>query len=214
LLEWSEQRFVPVNEDEPKARNTWAPEIFYDDAASQYVVIWATTIDGLFPETQVKGDKGHNHRIYATTTRDFAAWAPKRLFYDGGFNVIDAFLFKQGGRFGMVVKDETVEPVAAKNLRVVWSEGGAMGPWATPGPPFTDNRVAWAEGPCVIQAGGRWLVYYDKYNKGGYGAVETRDFAAFAPVEVRLPKGIRHGTVVAVDAATASRLAATALGGG
>jgi hypothetical protein len=206
LLDWSEQRFVPVNEDEPKARNTWAPEIIYDDATAQYVVLWATTIEGLFPETQVKGDKGHNHRIYATTTKDFTSWTPKRLFYDGGFNVIDAFPFKKDGRHGLVVKDETVEPEPAKNLHVVWSEGGVTGPWGKPGPAFTDNRVSWAEGPAVIQAGGRWLIYYDKYNKHDYAAVETPDFVSFKPVDIRVPKGLRHGTIVRVDAATARGL--------
>lgn len=210
LLDWSGQQFVPVNADEPKARNTWAPEIFYDEAAQQYVVIWATTIGGLFTETQVKGDNGLNHRIYCATTRDFNTWAPKRLFYDGGFNVIDAFLFKKDGRYGMVVKDETKEPQPQKNLHVVWSEDGVLGPWGKAGPAFTDNREAWAEGPAVLRAGDRWLVYYDKYNKGGYGAVETRDFVTFAPVQTVLPKGIRHGTVFAVDLKTASGLAGMA----
>lgn len=196
LLNWSQQQVVPVNADEPKARNTWAPEIFYDDATQQYVVIWSTTIEGLFPETQAQGDNRLNHRIYATTTSDFNTWTPKQLFYDGGFNVIDAFLFQKDGKYGMVVKDETVEPAAEKNLRVVWSEGGVMGPWGKAGSPFTDNRQAWAEGPAVIRVGDRWLVYYDKYNKGGYGAVQTRDFVTFEPVEVKLPTGIRHGTIV------------------
>jgi hypothetical protein len=108
----------------------------------------------------------------------------------------------------MIVKDETVEPAPQKNLHVVWSDGGVMGPWGKPGPAFTDNREAWAEGPAVIHVGDRWLVYHDKYNKGGYGAVETRDFVTFSPVHAELPKGIRHGTVAEVDAASAQSLAA------
>lgn len=129
LLDWSEQQFVPVNAEEPNACNTWAPEIFYDDVTHSYVVIWATTIKGLFPETQVKGDGEMNHRIYAATTQDFKTWTPKQLFYNGGFNVIDAFLFKYKGRYGMVVKNETCEPKVAKDLHVVWSQGGVLGPW-------------------------------------------------------------------------------------
>jgi sucrose-6-phosphate hydrolase SacC (GH32 family) len=202
LLDWSEQVYVEVNRDEPKARNTWSPEIFYDDATQQYVVIWSTTIEGRFPETQVAAEAGYNHRIYVSTSKDFKDWTPKRLFYNGGFNVIDAFLFKKDGKYGMVVKDETREPVAEKNLRVVWSEGGFDGPWAKAEAPFTDNKEAWAEGPSVIRVGNRWLVYYDKYNKGSYGAVETRNFKTFKPVAVSLPKGIRHGTILAVPATT------------
>ena len=198
LLDWSAQAYIEVNRDEPKARNTWAPEIFYDQATKQYVVLWSTTIDGLFPETQVAKAGGDNHRIYVTTSKDFVTWTPKRLFYNGGFNVIDAFLFKKEGKYGMVVKDETRAPVAEKNLRVVWSEGGFDGPWSKAEAPFTDNKEAWAEGPSVIQVGERWLVYYDKYNKGGYGAVETTDFKTFKPVSASLPKGIRHGTILAV----------------
>ena len=206
LLAWSEQTYVPVNEDEPGAKNTWAPEIFYDDATRQYVVTWATTIDGHFPETKDSGD--NNHRIYCATTVDFKTWAPKRLFYDGGFNVIDAFLFKKDGRYGLIVKDETLKPVPQKNLHVVWSLGGVLGPWGKVEPAFTDNAQSWCEGPAVVLADDRWFVYYDEYNKGGYGAVETRDFKTFAPVHASLPAGIRHGTVFAVDAATARNLAA------
>jgi len=206
LLNWSEQEYIPVNRDEPGARNTWAPEIFYDDASRQFLVLWSTTIDGRFPETQDSGDM--NHRIYCTMTQDFKTWAPKRLFYDGGFNVIDAFLFREDGRYGMVVKDETLRPRPHKNLRIVWSNGGVHGPWGEAEPAFTDTTVSWAEGPAVIRVGDRWLVYYDMYNKGGYGAVATQDFKSFAPIQVTLPRGIRHGTVFAVGAETAQRLLA------
>lgn len=206
LLNWSEQEYIPVNRDEPGARNTWAPEVFYDNASRQFLVIWSTTIDGRFPETQDSGD--NNHRIYATTTPDFKTWAPKRLFYDGGFNVIDAFLFLKNGRYGMVVKDETLRPQPQKNLHVVWSTGDVTGPWAAAEPAFTDNTIAWAEGPAVIRVKDRWLVYYDMYNKGGYGAVATEDFKSFSPVKVTLPQGIRHGTVFEVDVEAAQRLLA------
>jgi hypothetical protein len=206
LVDWSEQQFIEVNKDESKANNTWAPEIFFDEATSQYVVIWATTIVGAFPETQVKGDGGLNHRIYATMTKDFKTWTPTKLFYNGGFNVIDAFLFRYQGKYGMIVKDETIEPVAAKNLHVVWSDKGVDGPWGKAGPAFTDNRVAFAEGPSVIKVKDKWLIYFDEYNKGGYGAVETKDFISFERVAVKLPTGIRHGTVLEIDAKTATML--------
>ena len=208
LLDWSEQRFVAVNEDEPKARNTWAPEIMYDAATEQYVVIWATTMEGLFPETQGTKENRLNHRIYSTTTKDFQTWTPRRLFYDGGFNVIDAFPFRVEGRYGMVVKDETAEPVAEKKMHVVWSKKDLFGPWESAGPAFTDHGVSWAEGPAVIHVGDRWLIYYDRYTKKEYAAVETRDFVNFKSIDVHLPKGVRHGTIVAIDPMTAQTIQA------
>jgi beta-galactosidase len=37
LVHWSEQTRVPVMEHEPNALNTWAPDLFYDDAKKQFV---------------------------------------------------------------------------------------------------------------------------------------------------------------------------------
>lgn len=204
LLHWSPQDFVAVNVDQPGAKNTWAPEILYLEDKALYLVIWSSTIEGRFPETLDNGDM--NHRLYYSTTTDFRSWAPMRLYYDGGFNVIDGFLFKRGERYGMVVKDETLLPAAQKNLRVVWSQEGPFGPWLPAEPPFTDNHEAWAEGPAVVETGDGWLIYYDKYNNGGYGAVQTRDFKTFIPVNVSLPSGIRHGTILRIDSEIAAAL--------
>lgn len=208
LLNWSEQEYVPINAGDDKARNTWAPEIFFDQATNQYLVFWATTRIGDFPATLENSEDGYNHRMYVTTTKDFAAWEPKKLFYDGGFNVIDAFLFKAEGRYGLIVKDETLKPVPEKNLKVVWSKGGALGPWEKASPPFTDNKRSWAEGPTVLKVGTKWLVYFDEYNTGRYAAVETEDFKSFKDVKISLPPGVRHGTMFSVDPETARKLRA------
>ena len=58
LINWSEQKEIPVMAHEAKARNCWAPEIFYDDINKQYLIFWATTIPGRFPETDKQGDNG------------------------------------------------------------------------------------------------------------------------------------------------------------
>lgn len=94
LLEWSEQRVIPAMEHEPTALNTWAPELFYEATSGVWWVLWSSTIPGRFVETEGMGDERYNHRIYATTTRDFQTFSPTRLFYDGGFNVIDATLIE------------------------------------------------------------------------------------------------------------------------
>ena len=193
LVNWTDQKFVPAITGEPAALNTWAPEIAYDKTTAKYYVFWATTVTNKFLETAGRGDGVCNHRIYCVSTKDFSEWSPRQLVYDGGFNVIDAFPFQKDGRWGMVVKDETLKPVA-KNLHIVWSSGGISGPWEKAGPAFTDNTKAWAEGPSVLKVPDGWLVYFDEYNKGGYGAVRTHDFVTFTPVAATLPKGIRHGT--------------------
>jgi len=95
LINWSEQKYIPVMHHEADARNCWAPELFYDSKSKQYLICWATTIPGRFPDTDSLGDDGYNHRMYYTTTKDFIDFSETKLFYDKGFNVIDATLIKR-----------------------------------------------------------------------------------------------------------------------
>ena len=48
---------------ETEARNCWAPELFYDTDSKTYLLFWATTLPGRFPETDALGDDGYNHRM-------------------------------------------------------------------------------------------------------------------------------------------------------
>jgi hypothetical protein len=204
LINWSEQKALPVMAHEPAAINCWAPEIIYDAENKRYLIFWSTTITGKFPETAGSGKNGRNHRIYYTTTNDFASYSPAALFYDGGFNVIDATIARAGKRYVMVLKDETELPVAQKNLRLATSEKMG-GPYSKASAPFTKS---WVEGPTAIRIKREWIVYYDMYRDGRYGALKTRDWKAWEDVTDRLefPKGVRHGTVFPVSAGVFARL--------
>ena len=194
LIHWSAQQAVPVMEDAPSAENVWAPELFCDAKKAQWLIFWATTIPGKFPETVNSGD--NNHRIYSVTTKDFTNFSPTKLFYDGGFNVIDATLLPANGKFYLVVKDETKNPVK-KNLRLAVGEN-ADGPFSPAGPTFTTD---WVEGPTAIQIGGEFYIYFDHYGSPQYyGAVKSSDLKHWQDIspQVSFPKGIRHGTVLRV----------------
>src|SRR6185437_15481014 len=111
LIHWSEQTRVPVMEHEPTALNTWAPDLFYDDATRQFVIVWASSIPGRFPATdslaQTTSRGRADHRLYYVTTRDFKSYSPTRLLYDGGFAAIDGTITNASGRYYLVMKDET-----------------------------------------------------------------------------------------------------------
>ncbi len=204
LIEWSEQTSLPVMADEPTAENVWAPEILYDDETKEYVIYWATTIPGRFPETAQSGD--HNHRIYCTKTKDFKTWTKTRLFYEPGVNVIDATIQKVGPhRYAMFIKDETLKPTAQKNLRVAFAEK-AQGPYGPLSEPITGKY--WAEGPTAVRIGDAWVVYFDKYTEGQYGAVRSKDLKSWEDIsdQVQFPLGVRHGTVLRVRPSVLDRL--------
>jgi beta-xylosidase len=196
LVHWSPQQFLPVMQHEPGARNCWAPEITYDAGTKTYLIYWASTITGKYPETQSTEEKGYNHRIYAVSTKDFKTYTPTKLLYEPGFNVIDASIQPDGKRFVMFLKDETREPVQ-KNLRIAYASRLA-GPYGPASAPITGNY--WAEGPTAVKLGTDWLVYFDKYREHKYGAVKSSDLTHWTDVsdKIQLPKGLRHGTIFRV----------------
>ncbi len=204
LIHWSAQQYLGVMEDEPDAQNCWAPELFYDAANEQYVICWSTTIPGRFPETDNQSNSGppepgRNHRIYYVTTKDFRSLSETRLLYDRGFNVIDAAIVQDGRRYALLMKDETNKPFPPqKNIRIAFADR-AVGPYGDPSEPMTGDY--WAEGPTAIKIGSLWHVYFDKYRKGAFGLVVSKDLVHWTEDSERLslPQGMRHGTVFEVS---------------
>ena len=191
LIHWSEQVFVPVMTNEPATVNVWAPEVFYDARVADFIIVWASTIPGRFPDKLEKHD--NNHRLYFTTTTDFTNYAPAKLFYDPGFSVIDPFILKKDGGYVLVCKDNSRPNL---NLRVAFADS-PLRPWENVSKPFTQK---FTEGPCALKIGEDWLIYFDAYRQKIYGAVKTRDFKTFsdATSEVSFPEGHKHGTAIKV----------------
>ena len=204
LLHWSAQRAIPVLADEPEARNAWAPEAVWDPERKEWIVFWSTTIPGRFPDTEGAGDAGYNHRVYAMTTRDWETFSPSRLWFDPGFNCIDATLVHDSNRWIMVFKDERKTPLM-KRLRMAFADTPG-GPWRNVSEPFTGD---WVEGPSVARIGREWWIYFDHYTKPQqYGAMRTADWKKFEDMtgQVKFPADHRHGTVVAIPEKLARQL--------
>lgn len=197
LLNWSSQHFIEVMAHENEARNCWAPEIFFDDVEEQYIIYWASSIPGRFPETDHMGDEGLNHRMYCTVTKDFKNFAPTCVFFDGGFDVIDATLVRDDNRYLLFLKDETLNP-CQKNIRVAVADRLLDG-FRNVSQPLTG--AYWAEGPSAIKINGRWIVYFDKYKLNQIGAVTSADLIHWEDISdrVHFPPGAQHGSVQQVD---------------
>lgn len=191
LIHWSPQQFIPVMTNEPTTVNVWAPELFYDEAGGQFIIVWASTIPGRYPDHLEQHD--NNHRLYYTTTRDFTNFAPEKLFFEPGYSVIDGFIVKDGNRYVLIHKDNT-RPML--NLRVAFADS-PLGPWENISSPFTQK---FTEGPCALKMGDDWLIYFDAYHEKIYGTVKTRDFKQFTDItrEVSFPAGHKHGTALRV----------------
>lgn len=200
LIHWSEHRYIPVNEKIAGANNTWAPDMFYDAATKQFIMVFATTIIGKFPETDKEGDQ--NHRQYAVMTKDFVTFSEPTLFFNPGYNCIDGTLFATDQGLTFIYKDERPK---GKRLHAVMSAGIGK-PWSQPGKPILERD--WIEGPTVLKVGNVWRLYFDLYNKGRYGGAESKDGVHWEDIsdKISLPPGARHGTAFAVSQAMLNSL--------
>ncbi|QDU90426.1 Alpha-L-fucosidase [Pirellulimonas nuda] len=194
LVHWSPQQFVPAMQQESDAVNVWAPELFYDASSKRFIICWASTIPGRYPDGQESHD--NNHRMYATTTEDFSSFSPTRLFCEPGFSVIDATIVAYEDEYRLVLKDNT-RPVRA--LRVAKGDT-PLGPWTEISEPFTAHL---SEGPTVAKIGSEWLIYYDAYGEKRYGVAATKDFAEIRDVtgSTSFPVGHKHGTLIEITQA-------------
>jgi hypothetical protein len=199
LVNWSDQRFIPVMEHEQTTVNVWAPELFYDDPNKRFIICWASTIPGRFPDNLEPHD--NNQRMYYTTTADFRAFTPTELFFDPGFNVIDCTIVGRDDTYSLVLKDNSRKQM---NLRVAFGDS-PVGPWHDVSAPFTGP---FTEGPSVLKLGDDWIIYFDAYRQGIYEAVKTRDFKSFEDVtgQMSFPEGHKHGTALQVSRSIIERL--------
>jgi hypothetical protein len=193
LAEWSAQDYVTIDLN---VEHVWAPETFYDELTSQYMVFWSSPVD-------VNPSASDPHDIYAVRTSDFETFtAPEVLVSFPGRNVIDATIRADAEGYFMVLKDEAD---GQKNLRALRSPA-LFGPdaWtATPSAPLTGNYAA--EGPSLLERGGELFLYFDKYGEGAYGALRARGLenldspSAWQDISasVFFP-GVRHGTPIEV----------------
>jgi hypothetical protein len=215
LVHWSAQRELPVMAHEPTTLNAWAPEIAWDEKRGEYLIFWSSTIPGRFPQSEAAGDDAgankYNHRIYATTTRDFVTFTPTRLFYDPGFSVIDATFLRTNHGDWLLVKDETRHP-PRKYLQLARA-AGLQGPFEALGAPISPVGL-WTEGPTALQVGEQdVIVYYDAYTTKHYGALRSRDLVHWEDVTAQMhfpdegtARRMRHGTALRVPADVLERL--------
>lgn len=197
LVNWSEQRNIPVMEMYEGTRNSWAPELFYDKSDKTFYIFWASTVPGMFPEIATsESEKGLNHRQFYVTTKDFQTFSETKVFFNPDFSVIDGAVLEKDGTYYLFVKNENSNP-PEKNIRVVTNRKPYDFP-TTVSDPITGDY--WAEGASPLQVGEYIYVYFDKYTLRKYGAVRSMDGVAWEDVsdQIVFPEGTRHGTAFTV----------------
>ena len=194
LISWSEQLAIPAMADIPGARNAWAPEAFFGREDGLTRVIWSSTVS-----TDLADDT-RDHRIWACETEDFRSFSEPHLFFDPGYNVIDATVVACGDAYLMVFKDERGENrpgTEFKALRTAMSLR-ASGPFEAVSGLITPPLV---EGPTLFRKDELWIMFYDHFHDHHYGASLSDDGRNWqvSEVEIDLPEGPRHGSVIEIE---------------
>jgi hypothetical protein len=216
LLDWSVQETLPVMADYPNAKNTWAPEAIFDAEHQEYRIFWSSTVEDAFPEQSNKPKTYLNHRIYSCSTVDFQTYSDTELFFDPGFNCIDASIGYHNSVFLMAFKDERGEneafpdEVARKHVLVATSTT-LQGPWTLQPAPISpssfrenhpNNKQLWAEAPSIFwhEAAQEWWVFYEYFRAMRYGAAKSADGESWQNMDdaVHFPELAKHGTVFEV----------------
>lgn len=225
LVNWSDQREVVVAPE--NAGNTWAPEAYWDDAAGEYVVYWASALyPADLPPEQRDISTSYQRMMYATT-RDFVTFSEPQVWIDepqgAGRGMIDSTVAQVGDTYYRLTKDESymgMRQERSNDLRrtqgVTEGDGwelmaerigfGQPNPW---GGEFTGG-----EGPSMFQSNtdDTWYLLQDQpsYHGGeGYMLFESADLASAqwtAVPNAKLPESPRHGTVIPVTASEYQRL--------
>jgi len=201
LVRWTDVEAVPVMEGIPGARNAWAPEAFFDAEAGVCRILWSSTVS-------VDGPPGlRDHRIWSCETSDFRKFGPSTLFFDPGFNVIDATVRRQNGLYAMAFKDERGKnhpDTPGRAIRLCTSAGGCRA-FGRPSRLLTPSL---SEGPILFRAHGRWILLYDRYMEGRWGGRASVDLEHWVTIEraPTIPDAARHGSVLEVEAEMVDRL--------
>jgi hypothetical protein len=202
LIHWSAQRKILVMADS-MTNHVWAPELFYDDEAQQYLIIWSSSIPSSRKTAADNLGTNESNRLYYTTTKDFKTFAPTRPYYDPGFNSIDGFLVKRAKDDYVFILKDNRKP-GFSNIFCAFSKS-PYGPFSNPSVTFGPTN---SEGPCCMKVGDRWLIYFDVYRQHRYGAVSTTDFKTFTPIDdsISVPAGHKHGTIFKVKESVLKKL--------
>ena len=197
LIHWSAQRIIPVMQNEPTTENVWAPELFWDEDNARWIIHWASSVGGKFPETLPLYDGHANGRIYYTTTRDFKTFTPSTLLFNADCLAIDSYVYRESkGHYYVFFKaDRKEEP-----KRGIFMARGttATGPYVMDPHCISGIDEPWAEGPCAVKVGSKTRLYYT--TPGYYAAYETTDMTNWTSIrkEMTVPSGYRHGTVIQI----------------
>jgi len=194
LINWSEQKELPVMSNEPTVTKTCSPELYYDKLAKTFHLMWASTIPGRFPETE-KTEDGFNNRLYSTTTTDFNTFTKTKMLFNPEFSVSEACYLKNKGSYYIFFTNDL-----DKNIQYATS-GRIKSFSSTVSEPINGKKMA--KGPTTLQIGDYLYVYWENFMDKKIGGVRSKNIkkAIWEDVTdvIHFPAGVKQGSAFKVS---------------
>ncbi|QKG55312.1 family 43 glycosylhydrolase [Hymenobacter sp. BRD128] len=178
-------------------KRVWAPQTIYDAKAGKYLVYFS-----------LQYDKQPDKIYYAYANKDFTdlEGEPKQLFFSPtNGSCIDGDIVAKGGKYYLFFKTEG----QGNGIKVAVSDQLTGGYVLRA--PYVQQTTSPVEGAGTFKLNNSddYILMYDMYTSGKYQFTRTHDLEHFAVVdgEVSMNFHPRHGTVLPITAAEASRLA-------
>lgn len=213
LINWSEQKTIPVMVNEPECQQCWAPEIRFNKTTGEYIIYWSSTVGpraargGRGPATAPATRPAAYFKTYSTTTKDFVTFTPTKVFFDAGFGQIDASILDDNGKFILFFKH------GGQGTQLAFADK-IDGPYTN----ITDYQFAWPnadqwEGAWPVKIGDSYIAYVDHYrNRNRMGAWRSKDLKTWENITDQTSGlfDIRHGSVIKVPRSMIATLNAAA----
>ena len=197
-LQWENIKFVTVADSSRgfDFANVWAPELYFEK--DTFYIIWASTLkkDYVPPVEKEKWwTSTWNHRLYYVKTTDFKVFSDVKPFWDPGFNVIDAVVYKSKDLYYLFFKDERK---TGKN--VLYASGNSLlGPYQN----IKTLTYRFTEGAIPVKKDTLFYLYYDYHHEyNGYRYITSKDMVNWSdeilPEKLEYTDILRHGSIVEV----------------
>ena len=209
LIHWQVEAALPLMKDVRDssgallARNIWAPEWFYDEKASEYILVWSSSFE----------DAGwKKSRLWYCRTRDWKTFTPAKVLFEPSYSVIDGTLLLNKGTYYLFHKEEEFGAKTGERRAIrLASSRNIEGPYQILDGPLNKGQIVpvITEGPTAIKDPGKpgWLLFYDYCMTNRFGVSYSSDLIHWKVEEdVSFPSEARHGCVSVITSEEAAAL--------
>ncbi|MFY1632971.1 AbfB domain-containing protein [Solwaraspora sp. WMMB335] len=178
--------------------HTWAPEAFWDAGRGQYGILYSAR-------------SGNRDSFFVNYTSDFRSVSAPQLYFDPGFNVLDATMHSRNG----------VHYLYYKNMddgRLYGARSASLAPRSFDNGTYTSGVVSGGiEAPIVVKANDRdeWFLWGDSYSPVNgelyawrSGDIGANSWSALNKAQYTQPLNAKHPTIAPITATERTNLLA------